>query len=89
MFVKLIANILTKYKIFIKPHPAYNNMLELKTCMEAISPDIEIVDPEKNILRYLDIADVIIESCGGSAANASLNGICNIQASYVVSNIRS
>ena len=58
--VTLINKILPKWKIFIKPHPIVQNVLELKNSFKEISSCVDIKNPQDPVDMYIEVADLII-----------------------------
>ena len=66
--LKLIVDAMAGWKILVKPHPILKDMSGLKARLEGLSANVEVLQPNESILRYLDTCDVIMELSGGSAA---------------------
>lgn len=60
--INLVANILSDWKIFIKPHPTTkkNNFSFLKDYFEKHTRNISVVDPMDPADKYIALSDVII-----------------------------
>ena len=58
--VKLIAEILANWKIFIKPHPAVKNALEIKEFLGQIPSNVSIVEPSEPADKYIEMSSVIV-----------------------------
>lgn len=58
--IKLIPQILSGWKIYIKPHPDTKNFGQLKKSLELISKNIKVVNPQELADKYIEIADLII-----------------------------
>ncbi len=59
--VKLISEMLSGWKIYIKPHPGTKDINKIKGSLETISKNIKVVNPQEPADKYIAIADVIIE----------------------------
>jgi hypothetical protein len=59
--VRIINEVFKIYKILIKPHPIIENINYIKKDFESISPNIEVLDPQLPIDKYIELADVIID----------------------------
>lgn len=57
--VKLIANAMEGWKIFIKPHPAIQKTKEVKDAIEPLSPSVVFADPADPIDKYIEMSDAI------------------------------
>jgi len=58
--IRLAAQTLKGWQIFIKPHPLTENIDEVKEDFESISQNIKVTQPAEPIDRYIEISDVII-----------------------------
>lgn len=58
--ITLINQILKGWKIYIKPHPDIKSVKTIKLAAEAISKNIEVVDPQEPADKYIWLADIII-----------------------------
>jgi len=62
--VKLIAQILRGWKIYIKPHPMFSNDLEqfqeIVQTLESISNQVKVITPSEVVEKYIEISDVIV-----------------------------
>ena len=58
--IKLISEIIKDWKIFIKPHPAVKNTLEIKEFLGQIPSNVSIVDPSEPADKYIEMSKVII-----------------------------
>ena len=62
--ITLIANILTGWKIFIKPHPMIKDNTEqlqrIIQTLEPISNLIKVVDPSEPADKYIEMGDIIV-----------------------------
>lgn len=73
--IKLISQILSGWKIYIKPHPDTKDINKIKGSLESISKNIEVANPQEPVDKCLAMADVIIElplSASNSLFTASL-----------------
>ena len=58
--VKLISEILSGWKIYIKPHPDTKNLNGIKEKLESISKNIEFTHHKEPADKYIKLADVIM-----------------------------
>ena len=58
--VKLIKQVLPRWKIYIKPHPDTKNFDKIKESFESISENIEVVNPQEPADEYIEMGDVIV-----------------------------
>lgn len=58
--IKLIAQILPGWKIYIKPHPDTKNLNRLKKNFELISKNIKVGNPQELADKYIEISNAII-----------------------------
>lgn len=58
--ITLINQVLKGWKIYIKPHPDIKSIKTIKLAAEAISKNIEVVDPQEPADKYIRLADIII-----------------------------
>lgn len=58
--VKLIAEILANWKIFIKPHPDIKSVSEIKEFLGQIPNNVSIVEPSEPADKYIEISSVVI-----------------------------
>ena len=58
--IKLIAEKLADWKIFIKPHPAVKNASEVKEFLGPIPNNVSIVEPRKPADKYIEMSSVIV-----------------------------
>lgn len=58
--VSLIIQTLKGWEIFIKPHPATDNFLEIKQIFESISGYLKVVEPSDSADKYIEMSDVIV-----------------------------
>jgi len=58
--IKSIQKILPGYQIYVKPHPAIENIDHLRKILEQSSKNIKIADPQEPADKYIEISDIII-----------------------------
>ncbi len=58
--IKLITEILTDWKIFIKPHPDIKNVSEARNFFGFVPDNVSIVEPSEPADKYIKMSDVII-----------------------------
>lgn len=58
--IRLSAELLNGWKIFVKPHPDIKNLYEIKRLFESISDSIEVVNPPEPVEKYVKISKVVI-----------------------------
>ncbi|HUT72473.1 MAG TPA: hypothetical protein VMW89_17525, partial [Desulfatiglandales bacterium] len=59
--VRIVADILKEWKIFIKPHPLLKISTEVRSLFTSISEQIVITEPEEPTDVYIEVADLIID----------------------------
>jgi len=58
--IKLISQILSGWKIFIKPHPAVKNISEVKNFLDSIPDNVSIVEPSEPADKYIEMSKAIV-----------------------------
>ena len=58
--VKLISKKLPDWRIFIKPHPALKNILEVQELIGQIPENVSIVEPSESADTYIEMSSVIV-----------------------------
>lgn len=58
--INLVVQKLTDWQIFIKPHPAIENIDETRKIYQSLSERIKIIEPSEPVDKYIEIADLVI-----------------------------
>ena len=58
--VKLVAETLKDWKIFIKPHPNFKDYEKAKEVFESVSDSVEFVNPQEPSDKYMKMSEIIV-----------------------------